>query len=508
MEHKSPGEYILAIDAGTTGITVMLLDRNAREVSRAYSEIEQHYPRPGWVEHDPDEIRQAVISLMERASGSITPAEIAAVGITNQRETAILWDRITGRAVHNAIVWQCRRTQDICRSMEEAGLGRKINSKTGLRLDPYFSATKIHWLLENVPDLRKRAENGEIAFGTVDSWVLWNLTGGEVHATDPTNACRTLLYNIETMQWDNELLDIFGIPQEVLPEVKESSGLFGTCVASLLGDEIDIRAIAGDQQAALFGQGCVNPGDSKNTYGTGCFLLVNTGKERYDSEVGLLTTLGCGPAGEAAYALEGAVFSAGSAIQWLQNGLQIIRAAHETESIAETVPDSGGVYLVPAFTGLGAPYWDMAARGALLGLTPGINRGHIVRATLESIAYQVCDLVDAASRDVGLRLTSLKADGGVSANATLMQFQADVLGIPVEVPENIETTVLGAAFLAGLSCGFWENNAELEELRRMKCVYEPNLTEDERKHLLEGWRAAVGAVLTPKPEPQASNTEA
>jgi len=507
MEQKNPGKYILAIDAGTTGITVMLLDRNARVVNRAYSEFGQHYPQPGWVEHDPDEIRRTVISLMERASGSITPAEIAAVGITNQRETAILWDRTTGRAAHNAIVWQCRRTQDICRTMEEAGFGRKIRNKTGLRLDPYFSGTKIRWMLDNVPDLQKRAENGEIAFGTVDSWVLWNLTGGEVHATDPTNASRTLLYNIETLQWDNELLDMFGIPRAMLPEVKESSGLFGRCVASLLGDEIEVHAMAGDQQAALFGQGCVNPGDSKNTYGTGCFLLVNTGKERYDSEVGLLTTLACGPTGEVAYALEGAIFSAGSAIQWLRDGLQIIRTPQETEGIAASVPDSGGVYMVPAFTGLGAPYWDMAARGALLGLTPGSTRAHIVRATLESIAYQVCDLVDAASSDVGLSLTSLKADGGVSANATLMQFQADILGIPVEVPENIETTALGAAFLAGLSCGFWQSTAELAELRRVKRVFEPSLSEDERKNLLEGWRAAVAAVLKPKPEAQILKTE-
>jgi len=492
---KKAGKYILAVDAGTTGITVMLLDHLAREVSRAYSEFEQHYPQPGWVEHDPDDIRQLVVSLMQRASGSITPAEIAAIGITNQRETAILWDRRTGRAVHNAIVWQCRRTQDICRSLDEANLSRKIRNKTGLRLDAYFSATKIQWLLDNVPGLRTRAEAGELAFGTVDSWILWNLTGGEIHATDPTNASRTLLYNIETMQWDSELLDIFGVPQAILPEVRPSSGLLGTCLGSLLGEEIQIHGMAGDQQAALFGQTCVQPGSSKNTYGTGCFLLVNTGKERLDSGAGLLTTLACGPAGEPVYALEGAIFSAGSAIQWLRNGLRIIRTPDETEEIAAGLQDAGGVYLVPAFTGLGAPWWNMAARGAITGLTHGSTREHIVRAALESIAYQVSDLIQAASGEVGLGLTSLRADGGVSANSFLMQFQADILGIPVEVPENIETTALGAAYLAGLSCGFWENIDELHSLRRVRRVFEPSLGDAERTKLLAGWRKAVEGVL-------------
>ncbi|NQT20588.1 MAG: glycerol kinase GlpK, partial [Planctomycetes bacterium] len=417
------------------------------------------------------------------------------IGITNQRETTILWDRATGEPVHNAIVWQCRRTQDICRSLDAAGHATSIRNKTGLRIDPYFSATKIRWLLDNVPDLQERAENGDIAFGTVDSWILWNLTGGEVHATDITNASRTMLYNIDTLQWDAGLLELFNIPRVMLPEVRPSSGLFGTCVASVLGDELDIHAIAGDQQAALFGQGCVKPGDSKNTYGTGCFLLINTGKERYDSDVGLLTTLACGPTGQAAYALEGSIFSAGSAVLWLRDGLQIIRAPHETEVIAESVASTGGVYLVPAFTGLGAPYWDMAARGALLGLTPGSTRAHVVRATLEAIAYQVCDLVEAASRDVGLKLTSLKADGGISANSFLMQFQADMLGLRVEVPDNIETTALGAGFLAGLSCGFWESADELKDLRRVKRVFEPELAGDDRKKLLDGWRAAVKTVV-------------
>jgi len=492
---KKPGKYILAVDAGTTSITVMLLDHHARVVSRTHAELNQHYPRPGWVEHDPDDIRHTVTSLMERASGSITPAEVAAIGISNQRETTVLWDRRTGRAVHNAIVWQCRRTQDICRSLEQANLGRKIRNKTGLRLDAYFSATKIRWLLDNVPDLRKRAEAGELAFGTVDSWILWNLTGGEVHATDQTNASRTLLYNIETMQWDAELLDIFGVPESLLPQVRPSSGFLGTCLGSLLGEEIEIHAMAGDQQAALFGQTCVDPGSSKNTYGTGCFLLVNTGKERFDSDVGLLTTLACGPAAEPVYALEGAIFSAGSAIQWLRDGLKIIRTPQETEEIAAGIPDSGGVYLVPAFAGLGAPYWNMAARGAISGLTHGSTREHIVRAALESIAYQVSDLVEAASGEIGLGLTSLRADGGVSANSFLMQFQADILGIPVEVPENIETTALGAAFLAGLSCGFWENTQELQSLRRVRRVFEPTLSADARTKLLDGWRKAVAAVL-------------
>ena len=488
-------KYILAVDAGTTWTTVTLLDRHAHKVSTASAEIEQYYPQPGWVEHDPDEIRQVVFSLMQRASGSITPAEIAAIGITNQRETTILWDRATGRPVCNAIVWQCRRTQQICEELERKGLGPKVHAATGLRLDPYFSATKIMWILDNHPGLRRRAECGELAFGTVDSWLLWNLTGGKVHATDFTNASRTLLYNIDTRQWDDEMLAIFNVPRAILPEVKESSGYFGNCSASLLGDEIEIHGVAGDQQAALFGQGCVSPGDSKNTYGTGCFLLVNTGHARHESCGGLLTTLACGPRGQPVYALEGAIFSAGASVQWLRDGLGIIHKPQETEEMAASVPDSGGVYMVPAFTGLGAPYWSMSARGALLGLTRGTTRAHLARATLECIAYQVADLVDLTSRDVGFNLAALKADGGASSNEFLMQFQADILGVPVQVPENVEVTGLGVAFLAGLSCGMWHMPEELDGLRRLRREFTPTFPPEQRSKLLHGWRQAVQAVL-------------
>ena len=494
---KGMGSYVLAIDAGTTGITVMLVDRHARKVNSAYSEFQQHYPQPGWVEHDPVEIREVVFSLMEKACGTITPSEIAAIGISNQRETTILWERATGRPVHNAIVWQCRRTQDICRSIEKTGLARRIETRTGLRLDAYFSATKIRWLLDHVPGLEKRARDGEIAFGTVDSWLLYNLTGGEVHATDPTNASRTLLYNINDRQWDDVLLTTFDIPRAVLPEVRPSSGFFGDCIASLLGAKLPICGVAGDQQAALFGQGGVNPGDTKNTYGTGCFLLVNTGAERYDSEGGLLTTLACGPRGEPVYALEGSIFSAGAAVLWLRDGLGIIRNARETEDLAASVEDTGGVYLVPAFTGLGAPHWNMGARGALLGLTRGTTRAQVVRATLEGIAYQVRDLIDTVSSETGRELTSLKADGGIASNNFLMQFQADILGMPVHVPENTETTALGAAFLAGLGCGFWQgaDSGELERLCKARHVFEPRLSPERREQLVEGWRAALRTVL-------------
>ena len=498
---KAPANYILAIDAGTTCVTAMLLDRAARIVSSASTEIEQYYPQPGWVEHDPQEIRDVVFSLIQRASGSVPPSEIAAIGIANQRETTILWDRTNGRPVSNAIVWQCRRTQEICETLAAAGVAPKIHAATGLRLDPYFCATKIMWILDHCPGLRRRCENGDIAFGTVDSWLLWNLTGGKVHATDPTNASRTLLFNIDTRQWDDEMLGIFNIPKPILPEVRETSSCFGSSAASILGDEVEIHALVGDQQAALFGQGCVSPGDSKNTYGTGCFLLVNTGMERHDSHQGLLTTLACGPRGEIVYALEGAMFSAGSAVQWLRDGLGIIRRPQETEELAASVPDTGGVYLVPAFTGLGAPYWNMAARGAIFGLTRGSNRAHLARATLECIAYQVADLVELASRETGIKLTELKADGGASANEFLMQFQADILGMPVQIPENIETTALGAALLAGLSCGMWHSLDELDIARRARTIYKPSFPEDKRRRLVAGWRAAVEAVLHYKYRP-------
>ena len=495
MTSRDTRKYVLAIDAGTTCVTVILFDLHARKVASASAEIEQHYPQPGWVEHDAEEIRDAVLSLMQRAAGAVAPSEIAAIGITNQRETAILWDRATGRPVCNAIVWQCRRTQDICERLERNGLAPKIQSATGLRIDSYFSATKVMWMLENVPGLRERCRNGEIAFGTVDSWLLWNLTGGAVHATDFTNASRTMLYNIDSRQWDDELLSAMDIPRAILPEVRETSSHFGNCVASVLGEEVEIHSLVGDQQAALFGQGCVSAGEAKNTYGTGCFLLVNTGVERCDSRKGMLTTLACGPRGQVVYALEGAMFSAGAAVQWLRDGLGMIRKPNETEELAASVPDTGGVYLVPAFTGLGAPYWNMAARGAILGLTRGSTKAHIARATLECIAYQVADLVELAASESGIVLPALKADGGASSNEFLMQFQADVLGIPIQIPDNTETTALGAAMLAGLSSGVWHTAEELDGLRRVGKLYKPDLREVRRKELLDGWRAAIDAVL-------------
>ena len=487
--------YVLAIDAGTTGVTVLLFDRRATVVDRAYEEFRQIYPQPGWVEHDPSEIWAVTERLVRPVVQKAGAKSIAGIGITNQRETVVLWDRETGQPAHNAIVWQCRRTAKLCEELKASGKADLLKEKTGLVVDAYFSATKIQWLFENVPLVPKLSSEGKLAFGTIDSWLVWKLTGGRVHVTDYTNASRTLLLNIDERAWDSELLEIFGVPAEILPEVRPSSEIFGRTAAEVLGAEIPVAGIAGDQQAALLGQCGVNRGDAKNTYGTGGFLLVNTGEERVDSRSGLITTLACGPSGEPVYALEGSVFIAGAVLQWLRDELGVIKSAPESEACARRVVDTGGVYFVPAFVGLGAPYWNMDARGAIVGLTRGTNRDHIVRAALEAIAYQTRDLVNAVTEDLGATLSELRVDGGAAANDFLMQFQADLLGAKINRPRNVETTALGAAFLAGLAVGLWQDADELSQLRATDRVFEPQITEEQRGRLYKGWAAAVRRVI-------------
>jgi glycerol kinase len=489
---------VLAIDQGTTGSTVLLIDRRGRVRGRGYAELPQHFPRPGWVEHDGREIWDSVMTATARAlvNGRARRTRIAAIGITNQRETTLLWDRDSGRPVARAIVWQDRRTAERCAALKRRGLEAEVRRRTGLVLDPYFSATKLEWLLRNDAGLRARARRGRLAFGTVDSWLLWKLTGGRVHATDPTNASRTMLYHIGQQRWDERLLDLFGVPAALLPEVRPSSGEFGrTHDLPLLPGAIPIAGIAGDQQAALFGQGCVAPGQSKNTYGTGCFLLLHTGGKRVASRAGLLTTVACGPRGEPAYALEGSVFIAGAALQWLRDGLAILKRAGDSEAVARRVRDTGGVVLVPAFVGLGAPYWRPDVRGALFGITRGTTHTHVVRAALESLAFQTRDLVEAMARDAGRRVTRLRVDGGASANNLLMQYQADLLGIPVERPQVIETTALGAGLLAGLGVGLWSSHRELDRGRRVERVFAPREARAWREREYARWRRAVQALL-------------
>lgn len=489
--------YVLAIDQGTTGTTVLLLDRTGACVGRAYSEFRQIYPQPGWVEHDPEEIWDVTAGLIDQAllSSGIPPSRIAAVGITNQRETTVLWDRRTGRPVHNAIVWQCRRTGPICEDLKRQGREPWFRERTGLVVDAYFSGTKLRWLLDYVEGAAKKAEEGELAFGTIDTWIIWKLSGGRAHVTDFTNASRTLLFNIYERRWDEDILSFLGIPACLLPEVKPSSGVCAhTTAEGPFGLEIPIAGIAGDQQAALFGQGCWEPGMVKNTYGTGCFLMIFTGDKPVRSSRGLLTTLACSASGGPAYALEGSIFTTGAAIQWLRDGLQILRNAAESEQMARSVPDTAGVTVVPAFVGLGAPYWDMGARGAILGLTRGTTRAHIVRATLESIAYQSRDVIDVMKEDAGLEIRELRVDGGASANDFLMQFQADLLNVRVDRPAMIETTAVGAASLAGLATGIWESARDLEQARKTDRVFHPSLAEGERQRLYSGWKAAVERV--------------
>jgi glycerol kinase len=486
--------FILSIDAGTTGITVVILDKRASICKKYYSEFTQYYPQSGWVEHDAEEIWTVTSNLIQSAFKEYPPSNCAAIGITNQRETTLIWDRETGKPIHKAIVWQCRRTQEICTNLKNAGYEKLFKGKTGLVIDSYFSGTKIQWLLDHVDGARGKAESGKLAFGTIDSWLLWKLTGGYIHATDFTNASRTMIFNIETKKWDEELLQILTIPSTLLPDVKNSSGEFGKTDKQLFGEAIPITGVAGDQQAALYGQGCFEKGTSKCTYGTGCFLLTNTGDEQINSTSGLLTTMACNAEGKPIYALEGSVFIGGAVIQWLRDELQILSHASESEKMALAVEDSNDVIIVPAFTGLGAPYWDMNARGIITGISRGVNRNHIVRAALEGIAFQVHDLLDSISKDLDGNISVLQVDGGAVANNFLMQFQADILQIKIDRPKNIESTALGAGMLAGLGVGFWKNPAELKAVRETDQIFIPTMSDDKRTELLSNWKLAIRKV--------------
>ena len=486
--------YVLALDQGTTSSRAILFDRKARVVSLAQREIRQIYPQPGWVEHDPLEIWESQLAVAREAiaSAGVKGAQIAALGITNQRETTVLWDRATGQPVCNAIVWQCRRSAGICDALKAGGWETAVRARTGLVIDAYFSGSKIQWLLEHVPGLRVRAERGEICFGTVDTWLAWKLSGGHAWVTDYSNASRTMLYNIHQLAWDPNLCGALGVPRAMLPEVRPSSFRYGRTTTDLFGAEIPITGIAGDQQASLFGQACFSPGMAKNTYGTGCFLLVHTGDRPVASETGLLTTIAASPAeGGAEYALEGSIFIAGAAIQWLRDGLQVIGHSAESEALAASVPDTGGVYFVPAFVGLGAPHWDMYARGTILGITRGTTKAHLVRAALEAIAYQSREVLGAALADAGLRLEELRVDGGATANNLLMQFQADVLGTAVVRPVVKETTALGAAYLAGLAVGYWKSREEIARNWAADRRFLPAMDAGRREELFAGWRRAV-----------------
>ncbi len=489
-------KYIMALDAGTTSNRCILFNKQGEMCGVTQREFTQIYPKPGWVEHDPMEIwaTQSAVLAEALAKAGAAAGQVAAIGITNQRETTVVWDRHTGEPIYNAIVWQCRRTAALCEELKkDRELTAYIQERTGLLVDAYFSATKIKWILDNVEGARARAEAGDLIFGTVDTWLLWKLTGGKVHATDYTNACRTMLFDIRDLCWDRRICDTLGIPLSMLPEVHPSSYPYG--VAELQGMEIPITGIAGDQQSALYGQTCFHGGQAKNTYGTGCFLLMNTGEELYRSKNGLVTSIAAGRSDKVQYVLEGSVFVGGAVIQWVRDGLKFISNARESREMAEQVPNTGGVYLVPAFTGLGAPYWDMYARGALVGITRGTTREHIVRAAVESIAYQVSDLVAAMEKDTGLPLAALNADGGASQNSFLMQFQADILHKNVCRPEILETTARGAAFLAGLAVGVWKSEEELEAMHAQGQQYEPNMEDEVRDRLLRGWHKAVGRSL-------------
>jgi len=484
---------VLAIDQGTTGSTAIVFDDEGQVRGRAYSEFRQHYPRPGWVEHDAAEIWE-VTRRVAREAAQAAGAEPEAIGITNQRETIVVWDRETGEPLHRAIVWQDRRTAARCRELSEAGHQEMIRRRTGLVIDPYFSGTKLEWLLENDPELRRRAEAGEVAAGTVDAWLVHKLSGGARHVTDPTNASRTLLYDIDALDWSDELLDLLGVPRAMLPEVAPSSGEFAVAAGEALGFEAPVCGIAGDQQAALFGQGCWHAGLAKQTFGTGAFLLLNTGAERVASEHGLLTTVACGPAGEAVYALEGSIFIAGAAVQWLRDELGVIETAPETQALAEALESNEGVYLVPAFVGLGAPHWDPEARGAIVGLTRGSGREHFARAALEAMAYGTCEVLSAMIADSGIQARELAVDGGASLNDWMVRFLAGIVGLPVRRPALVETTALGAAGLAGIAAGVWRDADHFLESRGEPSVFEPDMTRQERERLMDGWHRAVRAV--------------
>lgn len=492
-------KYIVALDQGTTSSRAVILDHDANLVSVAQREFTQIYPEAGWVEHDPMEIwaTQSSTLVEALAKSGIRSDQLAAIGITNQRETTIVWNKETGKPVYNAIVWQCRRTADICEDLKARGLENYVRDNTGLVLDPYFSGTKVKWILDNVEGAREDAEAGKLLFGTVDTWLVWKMTQGRVHVTDYTNASRTMLFNINDLCWDQKMLDELGIPASMMPEVKRSSEVYGkTNIGGKGGTRIPISGIAGDQQAALYGQMCVEAGQAKNTYGTGCFLLMNTGQEKVTSTHGLLTTLACGPKGEPAYALEGAVFMGGASIQWLRDELKILNGAEDSEYFATKVDTSNGVYVVPAFTGLGAPYWDAYARGTIVGLTRGVNSNHIIRATLEGIAYQTRDVLDAMQADSGIKLANLRVDGGAVANNFLMQFQSDVLNTEVHRPQVTEVTALGAAYLAGLAVGYWDSIDELQNKAVLDRTFEPHDDEEKRNRRYKGWKRAVKCAQT------------
>lgn len=490
MEKK----YIIALDQGTTSSRAVIFGRDQKVVRIAQREYTQYYPKEGWVEHDPMEIYATQYGVLVDAMllAGVSAEEVAAIGITNQRETTIVWEKATGRPVYNAIVWQCRRTAPLCEQLEAEGLGDSIRASTGLLIDAYFSATKLAWILDQIPDGRARAEKGELLFGTVDSWLMWKLSGGEIHATDYTNASRTMMFNIHTLQWDEKILARLGIPRRMLPEVRPSASVFG--YAHVDGVEIPIAGVAGDQQAALFGQCCWEEGQVKNTYGTGCFLLYNTGTRPVESKNGLVTTIAASADGSLRYALEGSVFTGGAVVQWLRDEMRFIGESADSEYYARKVPDTGGVYMVPAFTGLGAPQWDMYARGLLIGITRGTRREHLIRAALESIAYQSADLLEAVSADAGRAIDELSVDGGASANGFLMQFQSDILGIPVCRPEVYESTAQGAAYLAGLTSGFWTPD-ELLAARKIAVRYTPQMDGEKREKCRRGWKRAVSRSL-------------
>jgi glycerol kinase len=492
-QNNNERSFVLALDQGTTSSRAILFDHAGLIRGVSQREFTQHYPHAGWVEHDPDEIwtSQLAVARDVLAKNQLTARNVAAIGITNQRETTLVWNRTTGKCVYRAIVWQDRRTSDFCDALRSAGHADRVQQKTGLVIDPYFCATKIRWILDNVPGARQQAERGELAFGTIDSWLLWNLSQGKLHLTDVTNASRTMLLNIHTCDWDDELLDLFEIPRSVLPQVVSSSEVYGQTHVEWFGEPIKLGGAAGDQQSALFGQNCTRHGMAKNTYGTGCFMLMNIGNDPKPSQCKLITTVACSATNERQYAFEGSVFIAGAAVQWLRDGLGVIESSSEIEPLAASVADSDGVYMVPAFAGLGAPHWDARARGIIVGLTRGTTRAHIARAALEGIAFQVADVLDAMKRDSGVAMAELRVDGGASANDLLMQFQADITGVPVVRPEVIETTALGAAYLAGLSTGFWSSADEIARAWKAQRVFEPKMSVDECQHRRGRWTDAL-----------------
>ena len=486
-------KYVMALDAGTTSNRCILFNEKGEMCSVAQKEFTQYFPKPGWVEHDANEIWSTQLGVAVEAMQKIgaSAKDIAAIGITNQRETTIVWDKHTGEPVHNAIVWQCRRTSQYCDQLKEQGLTEEFRCKTGLVIDAYFSGTKLKWILDHVDGVRERAQQGELLFGTVETWLIWKLTRGAAHVTDYSNASRTMLFNINTLEWDQEILEQLDIPQGMLPEVKPSSGIYGMADSSFFGAEIPVSGAAGDQQAALFGQTCFHAGEAKNTYGTGCFLLMNTGEKPVFSKNGLVTTIAWGIDGKVSYALEGSIFVAGAAIQWLRDEMRLIDSAADSEHMAKKVKDTNGCYVVPAFTGLGAPHWDQYARGTIVGLTRGVNKYHVIRATLESLAYQVHDVLEAMKADAGMALNSLKVDGGASANNFLMQVQSDIIDAPVNRPSCVETTAMGAAYLAGLAVGYWADKEEVIKNWTIDQTFRPQICEEERQQRIKGWEKAV-----------------